>query len=101
MHRAPTRRAPPGLRPGERMVNGYPHVFSLDLLRSYLAACEVADAPDDLTQLSWNELSVLFNSYLRLRADRPDDADVVAFGARVCNERARRPEYAVYAGRVS
>lgn len=95
-HQFPPPQLPIGERPGERMVAGQPYVFSLDLLNAYLADRAIAEAPADLSQLTWDHLSSLFGAYLNRRSRFPNDEAAQLFGQRVCAERTRRPEYAAF-----
>lgn len=82
----------PGHRPGERLIGAEVYVFNADLLGRYLADLAYEAAPTDLTALTYAELCSLVSAYLnrRYRVFTPENE---AFGARVCAERASRPEY--------
>ncbi len=97
-YRAPD--VPRGYRPGERMLHGCADIYNLDLLIAYQSDREVEAAPDDLAGLSWDELASLHSSWLN-RTFRRHDAFTAAFGARVCAERATRPEYRATFGRAA
>lgn len=97
---APSAALQPGFRPGERMLHGQPYIFNADLLGSYLAEQAIAGAPEDLTGLSYEEINSLVTAYLRLaRGQRR--AELLAFGDRVCAERASRTEYRAVYGKVA
>lgn len=80
------------LRPGERLLHGQIVVFNSDLLNNFLADQRIEDAPADLTALTYAKLETLVSAFLN-RSRRVRDPETMAFGSRVCAERASRAEY--------
>lgn len=94
-------RLAPGHRPGERLIGREVYVFNADSLNAHIADITVEDAPADLTGLTYEELCTLVAAYLN-RSRRVRDAETMAFGSRVCAERASRAEYqSAFGARVS